>query len=93
MIHVNVLCVNEDCVKTAPWPVSVVIPHPPATGMRQAGFMYSADADGRGHFKFFYFLFFWAYIDLHAQLERDPESDRLGHPPPPPTHHDPMKIY
>ena len=30
MIHVNVLCVNEDCVKTAPWSVSVVIPHPPS---------------------------------------------------------------
>ena len=27
---------------------------------------------------------FFAYIDLRAQLERDPESDRLGHPPPPP---------
>ena len=30
MVHVNVLCVNEDCVKTAPWPASVVIPHPPS---------------------------------------------------------------
>ena len=44
------------------------------------------DADGRGHLKkkYFYFLFF-AYIDLRAQLERDPESDRLGNPPPPPA--------
>ena len=54
------------------------------------------DADGRGRtrtdadilfvFKkfFFFFFFFWAYIYLRAQLERDPESDRLGHPPPPP---------
>ena len=57
------------------------------------------DADGRGHlisflifFFFFFFFFFFACIDLRAQLERDPESDRLGHPPPP-THHDPMKIY
>ena len=60
--------------------------------------MYSADADGRGHFficYFFYIFFiiiFVAFIDLRAQLERDPESDRLGHPPPP-THHDHMKIY
>ena len=58
-----------------------------------------ADADGRGHFLFIYFffiffcVFFWlAYIDLRGQLERDPESDRFGHPPPP-THHDLMKIY
>ena len=36
------------------------------------------DADGRGHL-----IFFFAYIYLRAQLERDPESDRLGHPPPP----------
>ena len=52
-----------------------------------------ADADGRGHFYkiiiFFFCVFFWAYIDLRGQLERDPESDRLG----PPTHHDLMKIY
>ena len=40
----------------------------------------------------FFWIFFLACIDLRAQLERDPESDRLGHPPPP-THHDPMKIY
>ena len=46
------------------------------------GFMYSADADGRGHLKKIFFLFL-AYIDLRAQLERDPESDSLGHPPPP----------
>ena len=45
------------------------------------------DADGRGHFIIF-FIYFLAYIDLRSQLERD----RLGHPPPP-THHDPMKIY
>ena len=57
------------------------------------------DADGRGHlYKIIYiFLFFrfcgfvLAYIDIRGQLERDPESDRLGHPPP--THHDLMKIY
>ena len=66
------------------------------------GFMYSADADGRGHFLIFFLivfslLFFFvcllACIDLRGQLERDPESDRLGHPAPPPTHHDLMKIY
>ena len=56
--------------------------------------MYSADADGRGRtrtFIYFFtlkkktilFFYFFAYIDLRAQLERDPESDRLGHPPPP----------
>ena len=48
-------------------------------------FMYLVDADGRGHFIFYFFLFyllFFAYIYLRAQLERDPESDRLGHPPP-----------
>ena len=39
------------------------------------------DADGRGHFIFFYFFYF--FIFCLAQLERDPESDRLGHPPPP----------
>ena len=39
---------------------------------------------GRGHF------FFFAYIYLRAQLERDPESDRLGHTPPP---HPISKIY
>ena len=50
--------------------------------------MYSADADGRGRtrtFNCFLLLIFFivfAYIDLRAQLERDPESDRL--PPPPP---------
>ena len=44
---------------------------------------------GREHLFAFFFL---AYIDLRGQLERDPESDRLGHPPPP-THHDLMKIY
>ena len=33
---------------------------------------------------FFFLIFFFAYIDLWAQLERDPESDRLGHLPPPP---------
>ena len=58
------------------------------------------DADGRGHFhKIKCFCFFWrfcvffllAYIDLRGQLERDPESHRLCHPPP--THHDLMKIY
>ena len=62
------------------------------------GFMYSADADGsgrtrtdadgRGHFYkiiyiFFFCVYFLAYIDLRGQLERDPESDRLGPPPPP----------
>ena len=54
------------------------------------GFMYSADADGRGHFYFyfkffiiFYFVFVLACIYLRAQLERDLESDRLGHPLPP----------
>ena len=45
---------------------------------------------------YFYFSFylFLAYIDLRAQLERDPESDRLGHPPPQAggARHDPMKI-
>ena len=52
------------------------------------------DADGRGRTRtFFLFFIFLACIDLRAQLEQDPESDRLGHPPPPPTHHDPMKIY
>ena len=53
------------------------------------GFMYSADEDGRGHLMFFvifcYFNFFFACIYLRAQLERDPESDRLGPPPLPPT--------
>ena len=39
---------------------------------------------------FFAFFLLLAYIDLRGQLERDPESDRLGHPP---THHDLMKIY
>ena len=65
------------------------------------GFMYSADADGSGRTRtdadgrgYFYkiiiiIIFFLAYIDLRGQLERDPESDRLG----PPTHHDLMKIY
>ena len=56
--------------------------------------MYSADADGRGRTRtfnyFFFFFFFCIHVDLRAQLERDPESDHLG---PPPTHHDPMKIY
>ena len=56
-----------------------------AKSVKSRGFMYSADADGRGRtrtFNFFFFLiFFLAYIDLRAQLERDPESDRLGHPP------------
>ena len=48
------------------------------------GFMYSADADGRGHLiLILFFIFCLAYIYLRAQLERDPESDRLGHPPPP----------
>ena len=66
--------------------------------------MYSADADGRGRTRtdadgrgqfykiiilFFLGVFFVAYIDLRGQLERDPESNRLG----PPTHHDIMKIY
>ena len=47
--------------------------------MRWIGFMYSTDAD------ILIFLFFFACIDLdlRAQFERDPESDRLGHPPPP----------
>ena len=56
------------------------------------------EADGRGreadifiNYNFWRF-FLLAYIDLRGQLERDPESDRLGHPPPP-THHDLMKIY
>ena len=61
--------------------------------------MYSADADGRGRTRtfyfyltkqiFFFFFFFLACIYLRAQLERDPESDRLGHPPPPPI----SKLY
>ena len=43
------------------------------------------DADGRGrtrtfYFYFKFFIFFWAYIYLRAQLERDPESDRLRPP-------------
>ena len=49
------------------------------------------DADGRGRTRTFYFYLkkkkkknFLAYIYLRAQLERDPESDRLGHLPPPP---------
>ena len=49
------------------------------------GFMYSADADGRGRTRTdadILFLFkekkIVAYICLRAQLERDPESDRLG---------------
>ena len=63
------------------------------TMLHREGFMYSADADGRGHFFLFFFIFYFlACIDLRAQLERDPGSDRLGHPPPH-THHDPMKIY
>ena len=38
---------------------------------------------GRGHLILFFFIFYFlACIDLRAQLERDPESDRLGHPPP-----------
>ena len=45
----------------------------------------------RTFYNLFIFIYFLAYIDLRAKLERDPESDRLGHPPP--THHDPMKIY
>ena len=40
-------------------------------------------------FFLFFFVFFLAYIYLRAQLERDPESDRLGHPPPPPI----SKLY
>ena len=46
------------------------------------------EADGRGHFYkiiyiyLFFCVFFLAYIDLRGQLERDPESDRLGPPPP-----------
>ena len=42
------------------------------------------DADGRGHLYkiiIFFLFFFFAYIDLRGQLERDPESDRLGPPP------------
>ena len=57
--------------------------------------MYSADADGRGRTrmdadilflfkkKFFFFFFFFGIHISTGQLERDPESDRLGHPPPP----------
>ena len=45
------------------------------------GFMYSADADGRGHFLILYF--FW-----HTQSP----TAWVTHPPPP-MHHDPMKIY
>ena len=41
---------------------------------------------------FFGVFFCWHTQIYGAQLERDPESDRLGHPPPP-THHDLMKIY
>ena len=57
------------------------------------------DADGSGRTRTFDKIVFFslrfcgffllAYIDLRGQLERDPESDRLG----PPTHHDLMKIY
>ena len=39
------------------------------------------DADGRGRTRTFYFYLkkkIVAYIYLRAQLERDPESDRLG---------------
>ena len=43
------------------------------------GFMYSADAD----IFIIFFFFFFAFFCWHT-LERDPESDRLGHPPPPP---------
>ena len=49
---------------------------------------------GRGRTRTFYFyfnfFFFFNMQDLRAQLERDPESDRLGHPG---ASHDPMKIY
>ena len=42
------------------------------------------DADGRGHFIFIKKKKKKKIgIYLRAQLERDPESDRLGHPPPP----------
>ena len=54
--------------------------------------MYSADGRGRTRTFYFNFFIFCMHIYLRAQLERDPESDRLGQPPPP-THHDPMKIY
>ena len=43
--------------------------------------MYLADADGRGHFYFYFFFFAYIVLDLRAQLERDPESDRLGPSP------------
>ena len=64
---------------------------------KRIGFMYSADADGSGRTRtdadgrgqFFFFFFFFRFFSWHTliyggQLERDPESDRLGHPPPPP---------
>ena len=44
-------------------------------------------------FLIFFWRFFWHTKIYGAQLERDPASDRLGHPPPPPMHHDLKKIY
>ena len=61
-----------------------------------AGFMYSADADGRGHFIFIFLLLFFCMHISTGPIGARPRVRPLGSPPPPPlspTHHDPMKIY
>ena len=93
-----IVFVHVDDLKLCPGPQDISwVPHHGALCIRRT----RTEADGRGRTRtdadiciklyIFFFFFFLAYIDLRGQLERDPESDRLG--PPPPTHHDLMKIY
>ena len=59
--------------------------------------MYSADADGRGHFFFFTFYFFFTFFFfLHTKIYGPNWSETQSQTAwvtPPPTHHDPIKIH
>ena len=65
------------------------------------GFMYSADADGRGIFLLliflFYLFFLFAFFCWHTLIYganwNETQSPTAWVTPPPPTHHDLMKIY
>ena len=64
------------------------------TGPTLNGFMYSADADGRGHFykknSYFFCVFF---VGIHWSTGPIGTSPRVRPFGSPPTHHDLMKIY
>ena len=85
MIHVNVLCVNEDWVKTAPWPASVVIPHPLShwdeTGSQATTYSYCVVTmvDPPSHLDHIAATVFGLYVYPGIKYHWPSQENNLGH--------------